>query len=374
MSKPIARRKRVVRKSSKSEKQTEIFPVKTYHDPKNFISSGNTHLNLALSGTPYGAYRKGTMVNIIGDSHTGKTVLALAGLGSAINNPEFDDYIKVYDEPEHALQINVAKMFSPKIHAAIDYGYRSKTVEEFRNNYFSLINAGKKVIYVLDSFDSLSSDAEVARISAAAKGNKEKGSYKTEKAVVCSELFRVTTAPLEETGSILIIVSQTRQNIGFGAMFSPKTRNGGDALDFYAHDIFWLSRLKKIIVSKELKDFPIGADIGIKCTKNKISGKQRVAKISIYNDYGLDDIGSFVNFLITEKVFIPNASRFTAVELKADKEMNKTDYSLFGQQLKKNEIIPYIEKHDLEEKVIDLMANKWTEIEEKCRIKRKPRW
>jgi RecA/RadA recombinase len=39
----------------------------------DLIPTGSTHLNLACSENPFGGFRKGRIVNIIGDSDTAKT-------------------------------------------------------------------------------------------------------------------------------------------------------------------------------------------------------------------------------------------------------------------------------------------------------------
>jgi RecA/RadA recombinase len=361
-------------KRRKNKRQTEIFERKIYNNPEKFLSSGNTYLNCALSGgIANGAYHMGTMVNIVGDSHTGKSVLALAALASAAINPLFDEFELIYDDVEHARTIDISNMFSPNIEDRLDFSQKSKTIEDFRNHYYDKLTSGKKMVYVLDSFDALSSKAETERIVKEAEGKKADGSYKTEKPLLGSELFRVSTPILEESGSILIIVSQVRQTIGFKAMFQPLSRNGGKGLDFYAHQIFWLSNVGAIKPSESRKDFILGNYVKAKCTKNRVSGKPRTAKFAIYSDYGLDDVESMVEFLKTEKVFIPNTTKYSAKEIKESKFL-KTSFDIFGEQVRKENLISYIEENDLEEKVKELVADTWQKIEENISIKRKKRW
>ena len=66
----------------------------------------------------------------------------------------------------------------------------------------------------------------------AARGDQEGGSYGTEKAKINSERLRPVVNALRKNGSILILISQSRDRIGFGAKFDPKTRGGGNAPTF----------------------------------------------------------------------------------------------------------------------------------------------
>jgi hypothetical protein len=97
----------------------------------------------------------------------------------------------------------------------------------------------------------------------------------------------------------LIVVSQTRDNLGFG--FDKKTRSGGKALRFYATLEIWSSiagTIKKTVRNEELQ-------LGIKCQleikKNRLNGKLRSVEIPILHSYGIDDLGSCVDYLVDRK-------------------------------------------------------------------------
>ena len=95
--------------------------------------------------------------------------------------------------------------------------------------------ARDRTSHVLDSMDALlamASNKKFAKRKQATRGDGEeiKGSYGMDKPKENSESLRRALAGLRKTGSILIVISQTRDNIGFGAMFQPKTRSGGHAL------------------------------------------------------------------------------------------------------------------------------------------------
>lgn len=330
--------------------------------PKFLIPTGNPLLNLACSGnqidTGYGA---GKMTNLIGDSSSGKTVLALTMMAEVANNPKFDGYELIFDDVESALEINIARMFGTKLQMRMKI-IRSNTIEDFYGEVVTRNDSGKPFIYVLDSFDALTSREEIKRAKQYSKNKdkddeKQTGSYKMEKPKMASEMLRVCTNGLYEAGSFLLIISQTRDNIGFGAMFNPRTRSGGKALKFYATHEIWLAGG----MSHKRAGLSIGTDCMVKVTKNKLTGKRREVYFPIYDDYGVDTVESCINFLIDHKVWT-KAPKTGMIKsgLTEDMTMNK--------------LIRHVENNGLEKKLFGMVGSLWLEIEEKAKLDRKPRF
>jgi len=67
--------------------------------PETLIPTGCTTLNCALSDNPYGGYRKGTIVNAIGDSSAGKSILAFTTFAAA-NAAGLHKYRFIFDDAE----------------------------------------------------------------------------------------------------------------------------------------------------------------------------------------------------------------------------------------------------------------------------------
>ena len=59
----------------------------------SLLSTGSTMLNLALTDNPYGGYPKGCLVNVVGDSSSGKTFLCLNTLAEAVCSSAFEKYM-----------------------------------------------------------------------------------------------------------------------------------------------------------------------------------------------------------------------------------------------------------------------------------------
>ena len=343
---------------------------------EDLVHTGSTLLNLACSDRYEGGYNKGKVVNLIGESSSGKTILALTCLAECANNPKLDEYDLYLDDAEHALEFNIANLFGKKAADRIKSPYYSEdgeakpseTIEEFYLTVLNKIQSGKPFIYVLDSLDSLTSDPELERAYKAAsdqaKGNEAateslSASYKQEKAKMASEILRVINAKLKRTSSILIIISQTRDNIGSVGYGPKKTRSGGRALKFYCTHEIWLSNVKTL----KAKDRVIGHSVQAKVSKNKITGKEREVQFNVYYSYGVDDISSCCNFLASEGKMKKRGTSYTCAALGIN------DLMLL------NEIVKHIEKDAGRIKALRAECGKtWNSIEEALKLNRKPRF
>lgn len=337
---------------------------------RTLFSTGSTLLNLACSDSYYGAFLPGTMVNVVGDSSAGKSLLGLSVLAEAANNPAFDEYLLVLDDVESALFFDIRKLFGVKAEERIQgpdgpvSSSRSDTIEEFYFKVDTLIKNGVPFIYILDSMDALTSESEQdkfeERKDAFQKGKKTTGSFGDGKAKVNSQNLRHVVNKLEKTGSLLIIISQTRDNIGIS--FAPKTRSGGRALTFYAVHEMWLAVVEKLKKTVRKKNRTIGSKIRVRVTKNKETGRQGEINFYIYFSYGVDDIGSCIDFLIEEGEW-KKKGRYISTDLFPDVNTSRDD------------LIRFIEEDP--EALVSLQKkceSVWKEILEACSLQRKSKY
>jgi hypothetical protein len=183
---------------------------------------------------------------------------------------------------------------------------------------------------------------------------KQTGSYKTEKPKLASEILRVTAREIKSKEALVIVVSQTRDNLGFG--FTSKTRSGGRALKFYSTHEIWLS-IKEPFKKKKRE---IGIKANAKVSKNKLTGKRRDVDIPIYYDYGVDDISANVDFLVEEGFWKKDKNTILANNLNI--------------VATKDKLIEGIEKRRLEKEVQKMVGAQWKTIEEDLRLDRKRRY
>jgi RecA/RadA recombinase len=309
---------------------------------EDLIPTGSTLLNLLLSDNPYGGYKEGSIVNIVGDSSAGKTFLLWTLFAEVVKQGlGFHLY---YDEPEQAFNINIATLFNLKEEVSRDL--TSVTVEDFHNYLSKAIGTGNKFIYGLDSFDSVSSEAEMGRDISA-------GSYKTEKPRLLSEILRRSVSGLKQTKGLLVVISQTREAIGvtFG---SKKTRSGGKALKFYSTQELWLAVKGHI----KRKDHDVGVQVIAKTGKNKLTGRLGKVSFPILWDYGVDDTASMIDWMVEEGFW------------KKSGRSLKTDYG----EMSTASLINYIEKNNLESELSSIVGRCWHDLMESLKTERKRRY
>ena len=360
-------------------------------DPNDFVSSGSVLLNLALTNHPDCGWKLGRMANVIGDSGAGKTVLCMTSVAATCNDDSNSDVNAKFDDGEHAYEFNTKKMFGPRTKARLQFvDPPSENIEGFSDNLRAAINEDEPFIYIMDSFDSLGCEddtkhLESERLIRQGKSKaKSKGSYGTAKPKLASQLLREECGKLSDSRGALLIISQTRDNLN-AFSYEKKTRSGGKALKFYATHEVWIIYTGAI---KE-KDRQVGAETEVKVRKNKITGKKRSIKLYVFDDYGIDDIGSCVDFLVSEKWWSysakeapkgPKTKVARAPKAEDDEKVSKTkpidtkgdlgDYPAMS----RTKLIQTIEDDDLKEELKQAVTACWNDIEESIRPKRKAKY
>ena len=379
-------RKKVPAKAKVEEDDIEDVPF----DPADFVSSGSTLLNLALTNHPDCGWKLGRMANVIGDSGAGKTVLCMTSIAETCNDSKKKDVNTKFDDGEHAYEFNTRKMFGKKPDARLTFvDPPSDNIEQFSDNLSDAIKEEEPFIYVLDSFDSLGCEDDTKHIESerlirqGKSKAKSKGSYGTAKPKLASQLLREECGKLSDSKGALLIISQTRDNLALFS-FEKKTRSGGRALKFYATHEVWIIYTGAI---KE-KGLQIGAETEIKVRKNKITGKKRSIEINVYDDYGIDNIGSCIDFLVKSKWWSYAAKEKAPVvkgkvarvakddddKVSTTKPINTKGDLGDCEAMSKLKLIEYIEEEGLEKELKDATAACWWDIEESVKLKRKSKY
>jgi RecA/RadA recombinase len=343
-------------------------------DTSLLVPSGSTLLNCACSDNPFGAFVLGRIITLPGGSAGGKTMQALSMLACCANDSRFDDYDLIYDDGEEALDMDICYLFGNKLNQRLmppnfiaNVPFYSNTIQDFKANILNRVKENKPFIYILDSLDSLTTNEEIEKEYKAAilkaknpEAVKElAGSYKTEKAKAIGEALRMINGKLNKTKSCLFIVQQLRAKIG--VTFGKKTgTSGGNAPFYYSHHQVWFNKVSSIPKTVKGITRKIGNKIKIEVTKNKLTGKLRDVSIDIYDDLGMDDIGSCVDFLVDSNHW--------------DKKGNTIIAHEFDLAVMKNNLINQIEENNLYKDMQRIVGKVWTEIEEGMRLGRKRRF
>ena len=145
-----------------------------------------------------------------------------------------------------------------------------------------------------------------------------------------------------------------------GSTFGGHIATGGVALEHYATIELWLKKYKKVIRIYKGKKYPVGHQIICQVKKNHVSGQDRTVFFPFYPDYGLDDIGSCIGFLLSVKHWSVKDSKIHATDLN-----NIT--------LPRDKLIQYIEDGKVDW-MRRLTADVWAKVQKAVTLERKPRY
>lgn len=296
-----------------------------------FVRSGSAIMDAALGG----GWVLGRVANVVGDRSAGKTLLAIEACANF--HAAYPDGKIRYNEAEAAFDEAYAEALGmpagivdfkgmtisaedEKKHAELKaitndreandrekekaatalkrleskgVGRPTNTVEALYDDLVYTLdqNKGRPILYIVDSLDALSDEAEQDR----GIGD---GSYGGSKPKKMGEMFRRLIERMEEQNMLLMVISQLRDklNVTFG---EKQTRSGGRALDFYASHIVWLAEMGKIKKTMGGVDRMVGVNVRARVKKNKVGLPFRECEYPIIFGYGIDDLTANVEWLIS---------------------------------------------------------------------------
>jgi RecA/RadA recombinase len=326
--------------------------------PKHWVSAGCPTMNLALSGRLDRGYVVGRTVNLIGDYSSGKTLL----LCELINNLwHVERNIKGkkvrirYNEPENKFDYDRAKLSGTPIND-IEWVH-TPTVEAFYDDFGKTVSDPNKadiLLYGLDSLDALGNAREQKKTAKKGIGKQD---YKVGVATIMSNLFKDFNEYIKSSNCIFFVVSQLRAKINAGFWERPYTRSGGNALNFFATQIGWL---REDHIIKHDNGIVQGIAVELAVEKNHVYVENRKAQFNIIYRYGVDYVGSVVDYALENKVLVPSGSWY---------EWNGKKFQ--GQ----SGLVPFFEKDKgAYQELMWAVQNKWDEMEAEAQIVRAPKW
>jgi RecA/RadA recombinase len=388
-------------------------------DKSIYFGTGCKLLDMVVGGNKgvFG-FPAGKFVNIVGDRSSGKTFVSNEIIANAYY--KYGKKLKwVYDDCESGYSFDTNAMYGFEI-KPLD-SPNSTTVEEaFCNisNFANSLKEGQVGIYVLDSLDGLTSkeqdDRAEERVKAFNKGKEfDKGSYGMGKAKYLSqEFFPQLCSVIQDKNILVIIVSQVRDNVEMFS-FEKYSRAGGKAMDFYAHTVLWLATRKKIVKKdSDGKERSVGVVVEAKTSKSKTPRPFRNCMFTLIYDYGLDDVGSSIDYLFelrTEKgelnadsksvcwsegeklgkVALRKWMKETDVDgeliqsmfekskfdeaidfINSDERVKNLFTQKFGERMSRDELVGYIENNGLSDELERRVVEKWENSEDSVRTNR----
>lgn len=343
---------------------------------RKYISTGCWLVNLALSDNVDRGIELGSVVNLCGDSGTGKSLLCGTLFGKMAHNDVYDDYSLIYDDAETGFRFPDG-YFGPKTHERMQVFNRdeeelakeegrepdkaklsSETVEDLDIRLRSCIEEGKPFIYVMDSMDKLTSNIDNKKaeetLEAYEKDSKITGTFGLNKNKYLTSMFARNIHHIHGMDSVLFLISQSKKRVD-GKQGS--YRSGGVAMKYYSDWEAWLTWDFKKNIKKTYrgKEDVMGSRCQFAITKSRMSGKPKKVTFSMMNGYGIDNIRTSIEWL--------QAYGYKK-ELEAITPAKKSV----------EEMVLAIEDANLEMKLKACLQNCWTHREEYMKVERKPQF
>ena len=261
-------------------------------DIKEFISTGSSVLDLAISNRPNGGVAVGRITEINGLESSGKSLIGTHILAETQKRGGVAVYIdtetSVSREWLEAIGVDVSKLLYLHV----------ETVEDIFECIESIIvkiresDRERLVSILVDSLAGASTKVEM-------EADFEKDGWATSKAIIVSKAMRKITQMIGRERIALVFTNQLRQKLG--VMFGdPWTTSGGKALPFHASTRIRLKNMGQIKVGA--KNDVIGMKCRAQIIKNRLGPPLRHADFNLYFDSGIDDMGSWLTVLKDHKL------------------------------------------------------------------------
>ena len=277
-------------------------------DIKDFISTGSSMLDLAISNRPDGGIAVGRITEINGLESSGKSLLGAHILAETQEKGGVAVYIdtetSVSQEFMDVIGIDMSKMLYLHLETVEDiFEAIEEIVTKVRES-----DKDRLVTILVDSLAAATTKVEL-------EADFDKDGWATAKAIIISKAMRKITQLIGREKVALVFTNQLRQKLG--VMFGdPWTTSGGKALPFHASTRI---RLKNMGQIKDNKKDTIGIKIKAQVIKNRLGPPLRSAEFPLFFDKGIDDFASWLSVMKDHKLVKQAGAWYTFVD-QNDKE------------------------------------------------------
>jgi recombination protein RecA len=313
---------------------------------KDWVSTGNAMLDVAISNRPYGGLPVGRITEITGLEQSGKSLLSAHLLAETQRKGGvavlIDTETAVSREFLEAIGVDISKL----LYVSVD------TVEgifEACETIIEQVRKGDKdrlVTIVVDSVAAASTHKEL-------EADYGKDGYATDKAIIISKAMRKITNMIGRQSIALVFTNQLRQKMN--AMFGdPWTTSGGKALAFHASVRL---RLKNMGQLKQ-GDRIVGIKVRTQVIKNRMGPPLRHADF----DRGIDNFGGWLAVMKDAKLLKQGGAWYEYTDIDTG-EIMKFQSKDFAKLLENEELKDQIYRRICEATILLYKAASSDEVE-----------
>ena len=258
-------------------------------DLTEWVSTGSSLLDLAISNRPNGGIPVGRITELTGLEASGKSLIG----AHLLANTQKQGGLAVYIDTENAMNeefaraigIDISKMLYIQLEAIEDiFDVIENIILKIRES-----DNDRLVTIVVDSVAAATTKVEQ-------EADFEKDGWATSKAIIISKAMRKVTQLIGRQRICLVFTNQLRVRLGvsFG---DPYTTSGGKALGFHASCRLRLKAAGQIKAKIDGKEHVVGIKTKAQVVKNRMGPPLRTAEFQILFDRGIDDYGSWLQVM-----------------------------------------------------------------------------
>lgn len=311
---------------------------------KEWVGTGSTMLDLAISNRKYGGFPVGRVSEITGLEQSGKSLLA----AHVLLNTQKKGGLAVYIDTENAISteflsaigLNLKEMLYIPLETVEDI---FETVEVIIDKVRSS-DKNRLVTIVVDSIAGASTKTEMA-------ADFDKDGYATAKALIISKAMRKITNLIGRERICLIFTNQLRQKLNAPAFSDPWTTPGGKGIPFHASVRIRLSSIGAIKSKINGRDEIVGSRVKAKLVKNRCGPPLRECEYEVYFDSGIDDYSGWLT-VMKEHSLVSQSGAWYQWTDKISGEVIKFQSKEFVEKIMSNPKLQEIVYDEIADKVI----------------------
>lgn len=252
----------------------------------DWISTGSSILDLAISNRPHGGLPVGKMVEFNGLEGTGKSLLS----AHVVADTQKKGGVAVVIDTENAaapefwksLGVDLSKLLYVQCETVEDiFAQMERMIAIVRKS-----NKDRILTIIVDSVAAASTKVEL-------ESDHGKDGYATGKSIIISKAMRKITTMIGRQKVLTVFTNQLRQNLNAMAFGDKYVVSGGKALAYHCSVRVRLNNTGKLKKGEEI----IGNECKAVVVKNRMGPPQRQAAFDIYFDSGIADYGSWIKVL-----------------------------------------------------------------------------
>ena len=252
----------------------------------DWISTGSSILDLAISNRPHGGLPVGKMIEFNGLEGTGKSLLS----AHVVADTQKKGGIAVVIDTENSAAPEFWKSLGVDLSKLLYV--QCETVEDIFEKMEQMIGIVRKsnkdriLTIIVDSVAAASTKVEL-------DSDHGKDGYATGKSIIISKAMRKITTMIGRQKVLTVFTNQLRQNLNAMAFGDKYVVSGGKSLAYHCSVRVRLNNTGKLKKGEEV----IGNECKALVVKNRMGPPQRQASFDIYFDSGIADYGSWIKVL-----------------------------------------------------------------------------